>query len=175
MAYLNEEQQAFIVTALACCMKPKTIAGEIKKRWDVEVTPSQLSYYDPSNPISGRKLGEQWQVLFNATREAYIARERSIPIAIRTYRLELLTDMLEHDLVKAAPSLKASLLEQAAKEVGGLYETRISAKDAEDFVAQLGEQLSTAVDAFVTNPQERDRVKAQIQKLLAGQGKGADS
>jgi hypothetical protein len=175
MAALTEEQQAYIVTALACCMKPKTIIEEVKQRWSVEVTPSQISYYDPSNPISGRDLAEQWRVLFDATRDAYIARERSIPIALRTYRLELLTEMLDHDLVKAAPSLKASILEQAAKEVGGLYEVRVSAKDAEDFVAQLGESLSAAVDAFVTNSQERDRVKAQIQKLLAGQGKTADS
>jgi hypothetical protein len=175
MATLTEEQQAYIVTALACCVKPKTIVEEAKQRWGIELPPSQISYYDPTNPISGRHLADEWRVLFHATREAYIARERAIPIAIRTYRLEVLTELLDHDLVKAAPTLKASILEQAAKEVGGLYETRVSAKDAEDFVAQMGEDLKAAVEKFVTNPQERDRVKDQIQKLLAGQSKGADS
>lgn len=132
---LNEEQQTFLVTAIACFDGPKIVAEAIKKEFGVTITPQAVEKYDPTKR-AGRNLHVKWRKLFEETRKRFLQDSSDVPVAHRAYRLRTLQRMVDTAETKGNYPLAAQLLEQAAKEVGDAYTNRqkheLTGKDGKD-------------------------------------------
>ena len=120
MATLNNKVKAFIVQGLATYMMPSEVAEAVKKEFDLEITRQQVSSYDPTK-ASGMNLTKKWKDLFKQFRDDFNSDIQAIPIANKAYRLNML-DRMARDAEKSKNRpLAASLLEQAAKDVGEVF------------------------------------------------------
>jgi hypothetical protein len=118
MSTLTDEIKTFIVKGLACYDTPSEVAEAVGVRFAVAVTRQQVHRYDPTctDPPAPR-----WRALHAATRAAFLAELAEIGIAHRTARLRVL-DRLAHEAeARNNLALAARLLEQGAKECGGLF------------------------------------------------------
>lgn len=120
---LNDEQRTFVVQSLACFDSVSTVRENLKKDYGVEVSLQAIETYDP-NKKAGAKLAKKWKVLFEATREAFINDTSEIGISHRAVRLRALQRMASAAEGMKNYVLASSLLEQAAKEMGGSYTNR---------------------------------------------------
>lgn len=120
MATLNNKVKAFIVQGLATYMMPSEVAEAVKKEFNLEITRQQVSSYDPTK-ASGMNLAQKWRDLFKQFRDDFNNDIQAIPIANKAYRLNML-DRMARDAEKSKNRpLAASLLEQAAKDVGEVF------------------------------------------------------
>lgn len=120
MAALTDDVKAYIVRALACFETPETVARAVKAEFDLDVTRQQVAAYDP-NKVVGASLSAKWRAVFEETRAKFLADTSSIGIAHRAVRLKRLERMADKAESMGAIGLAASLMEQAAKEVGEAY------------------------------------------------------
>ena len=147
MAALSPEVKAFIVQALACFDTPTQIASQVKQEFGLDISIQQVSSYDPTKAIA-KNLGQKWIDLFNATRTRFQTELSDIPIANKAYRLRALNRMMTSAEKMRNMALAASLMEQAAKEVSGIYTSRLNVETA-------GKSSSNAqARAAGINPQE---------------------
>ncbi|MBY5147015.1 DUF2280 domain-containing protein [Enterobacter hormaechei] len=123
MAALSPEVKAFIVQALACFDTPTQIASQVKQEFGLDISIQQVSSYDPTKAIA-KNLGQKWIDLFNATRTRFQTELSDIPIANKAYRLRALDRMMTRAEGMKNMALAASLMEQAAKEVGDAYSNK---------------------------------------------------
>lgn len=120
MATLNNKVKVFIVQGLATYMTPSEVAEAVKEEFDIVVTRQQASSYDPST-AAGLMLSKKWKDLFKQFRDDFNNDIQAIPIANKAYRLAML-DRMARDAEKSRNRpLAASLLEQAAKDVGEVF------------------------------------------------------
>ncbi|MGO2507283.1 MAG: DUF2280 domain-containing protein [Psychrobacter alimentarius] len=120
MATLNNKVKAFIVQGLATYMTPSEVAQAVKEEFDIVVTRQQVSFYDPSK-AAGLTLSKKWADLFKQFRDDFNNDIQAIPIANKAYRMTMLNRMtIDAEKSKNRP-LAASLLEQAAKEMGEVF------------------------------------------------------
>ena len=120
MATLNNKVKAFIVQGLDTYMMPSEVAEAVKKEFNLEITRQQVSSYDPTK-ASGMNLAQKWRDLFKQFRDDFNNDIQAIPIANKAYRLNML-DRMARDAEKSKNRpLAASLLEQAAKDVGEVF------------------------------------------------------
>lgn len=135
---LPNEVRAFIVQSLACFDSLGTIREAIKKEFGREITPQSIEAYDPTKK-AGRNLSPQWRKLFEDSRAAFLADITPIAISHRAVRLRSLQRMATKAEEMRNLPLAASLLEQAAKEVGEAYTNRQkhehTGKDGKDLPA----------------------------------------
>ena len=124
MATLKAKHKTFIVVRLACFKKPTEIQEDFEERYNFKPSLSQISYYNPGNVESSKKLGKKWKKLFKDVRERYSNEISEVPIANQRYRLEKLQRGMEK--LQGMKNYKgaAELIEQAAKEVGGAFTNR---------------------------------------------------
>ena len=120
MAKLNEAAQRFIVQALACYDTPSQVAEAVKEEFGLEITRQQAASYDPTKAM-GKTLARKWRDLFSETRDRFRKEVAEIPIADQAYRLRQLHRMVQEAMKRKNIVLAASLLEQAAKEQGGMF------------------------------------------------------
>lgn len=123
MAALSTEVKAFIVQSLACYDTPAKVIELVKENFKVTVTRQQVSAYDPANAMA-KSLSQKWVDLFNTTRKRFQTEITDIPIANKAYRLRSLDRMATKAEGMRNMALAASLMEQAAKEVGDAYTNR---------------------------------------------------
>lgn len=123
MAKLDDQIKTHIVQALACYDTPAQIVAAVKDEFGAVVTRQQVQCYDPEK-VAGRALAKRWRDVFFATRDAFVRDAAAIPIAHQTFRLRSLQRMFEVAEARGNMPLAASLLEQAAKEVGGAFTNR---------------------------------------------------
>ena len=123
MAALSPEVKAFIVQALACFDTPTQIASQVKQEFGLDISIQQVSSYDPTKAIA-KNLGQKWIDLFNPTRSRFQTELSDIPIANKAYRLRALNRMMTSAEKMRNMALAASLMEQAAKEVGDAYSNK---------------------------------------------------
>lgn len=123
MAALSTEVKAFIVQSLACYDTPAKVIELVKENFKVTVTRQQVSAYDPANAMA-KSLSQKWVDLFNTTRTRFQTEITDIPIANKAYRLRTLDRMMTKAENMRNMALAASLMEQAAKEVGDAYTNR---------------------------------------------------
>lgn len=118
MAELSQAQKLEIVTMLACYREPVAIIAYFVETYlDLAPMPfRQILAYDPTSPHYD--AGEKWLDIFDAKRKQYLEEVASVPIANQGFRLQ----MLQEELKRALKDNKSPLaiLEQAAKEVGGV-------------------------------------------------------
>lgn len=123
MAALKPEVKAAIVQMLACYDSLSIVVESIQKDYGLKVTPQQVESHDPTK-VSGKGLAKKWVDLFNATRKRFQTELSDIPIANKAYRLRALDRMMTRAEGMKNMALAASLMEQAAKEVGDAYSNK---------------------------------------------------
>jgi len=118
MPTLTDEIKTFIVKGLACFDTPSEVAEAVKATFDVVVTRQHVHTYGPacSEPPAMR-----WRALHAATRQAFLDDAAEIGVANRNVRLRMLDRMAHRAEARHYLDLAAALLEQAAKECGGMY------------------------------------------------------
>jgi hypothetical protein len=138
MPDLKREHQVFIVKALACFLSPSEVADAVKAEFGLEVERQQVRHY---NPLQNERVAKEWKNLFEETRAAYKSNVETHGIAHQPYRLERLQRMAVDAEKRKNYPLAAQLLEQAAKERGGLYTNKRELK-VDDKRKTLAELLS---------------------------------
>jgi hypothetical protein len=123
MQTLTDEIRTFIVKSLACFDSPSQVAEAVKTHFDVEISRQHVFAYDPK---ASQRMAPRWRELHAATRQAYLREVAEIGIADKTVRLAMLDRMAHHALANNRLTNTAAFLEQAAKECGGVYESRRS-------------------------------------------------
>nr|WP_318382730.1 DUF2280 domain-containing protein [uncultured Enterobacter sp.] len=123
MATLKGEVKAFIVQSLACFDTPSQVVESVKKEFGLSITRQQVESHDPTK-ANGRGLAQKWVELFNDTRKRFQTELSDIPIANKAYRLRALDRMMTKAEGMRNMALAASLMEQAAKEVGDAYSNK---------------------------------------------------
>lgn len=120
---LTAELKIYVVQRLACFDTPKSIADGLKKDQGVEISPQGVEAYDPTK-AAGRGLGDKFRTIFEETRKAFLEDTASVGISHRAVRLRTLQRMADMAETKGNMVLVASLLEQAAKEMGNAFTNR---------------------------------------------------
>lgn len=123
MAALKNDVKAYIVQALACFDTPSQVVESVQVEFQVKITRQQVEAYDPTK-ASGKALAARWVEMFNATRTRFQNEIADIPIANKAYRLRALDRMMTRAEGMKNMALAASLMEQAAKEVGDAYSNK---------------------------------------------------
>lgn len=121
MARINKKVKLFIVRMLAEFETPTEAAKAVKEIFNVDVTPQQCEAYDPTKKI-GKDLSQEFRELFFEIRRKANQELEAIPLANKRYRLQLLQGLVEK--YPDNPVLMPKWIEQAAKEMGGLYTNR---------------------------------------------------
>lgn len=130
--------RTYIVQSLACFDTPTTVVAAVKKEFGETVSRQMVEAYDPTKR-AGEKLGAGWQQLFEETRKAFLEDTSKISISHRAVRLRVLDRMAHKAEEQGNMPLAASLLEQAAKEVGDTFTNR------REFTGKDGKDLPTPV------------------------------
>lgn len=122
MADLTEEQKSELVSMLACFREPAAIIAHFQSEHQLELDHKQVGRYDPTRSYYAG--GEKWREIFEACRKAFVEDVSAVPISNLAYRLRLLQEGTEVARRANNWTVVASLLEQAAKEVGGMYTSK---------------------------------------------------
>ena len=155
MATLTDDVKAFIVQALACFDTPSQVADAVREQFGMVVDRRQCEAYDP-NKTSGRDMAKKWRVLFEETRKTFLAETARIPIANQAYRLRVLDRMAAKAEKQGNLAMVSQLVEQAAKEVGGLMTNKVK---VEKTGANGGPVASVVV---ATTPEKYGEVLKQV-------------
>ncbi|VFR20235.1 Phage protein [plant metagenome] len=123
MAKLTDTHKRFVVQALARYESPQDVADAFQDEFGIEVHRAQMAQYDPTK-ASGKDMAPKWRELFKQTRETFKAAVDEIPIAQQAFRLHRLGKIHDRHLQRGNLVGAASILEQAAKEVGGAFTNR---------------------------------------------------
>ena len=132
-AILTDEVKTYIVQALACFDSPSVVAKAVKIEFGQEISRQLVESHDPTKKAGG-SLGAKWKALFEVTRKTFLEDTSQIAISHRAVRLRALQRMAEKAEGQGNMVLAASLMEQAAKEVGDSYTNRreLTGKDGKD-------------------------------------------
>jgi hypothetical protein len=120
---LSGDVKAFMVQRLACFDAPSTVAKAVREQFGETITRQGVECYDPYKR-SGARLSRKWRQLFEETRKAFLAESIAIGISHRAVRLRKLEAQVELNEELGNSAMVAKLLEQAAKEMGGTYQSR---------------------------------------------------
>lgn len=159
MATLTKKQKRLLVTELATFSTPSEAAETVKDEFGVEVSRQQAAYYDPS---AGERPAERWRNLFRRTREEYLDRTSEVGIAHKVYRLERLQRLYRRAENDGDVELAASLLEQAAKEVGEQFTNRRLLEHS----GPGGEAIELDGPADVQRPMSKEQKAEAVRDLL---------
>ncbi|HBQ9354482.1 TPA: DUF2280 domain-containing protein [Klebsiella pneumoniae] len=129
MATLKAECKIFIVQSIACYETPSQVVESVREKFGIKITRQQVESHDPTK-VSGKGLAQKWVDIFNATRERFLKETSDIPIANKAYRLRVLDRMAVNAESMNNYGMTADILEQAAKEVGGVYTSRMNVEYA---------------------------------------------
>jgi hypothetical protein len=145
MAKLRREVQVFIVRSLAQFNTPTETAQAVQQEFGIEMTRQKCEAYDPTKR-TGQNLSAELKSEFEATRKQFVESPQNIPVANLTYRLERMQRIVDH--AGKNSMLVLTTLEQAAKDVGGMYEAKRNDNDLQG-VAQPVQVIVDVVDARV--------------------------
>lgn len=120
---ISNAAKTFIVQSLACFDSPSDVAASVRATHGVSIARQSIEAYDPTK-AAGERLCPKWRAVFFATRAAFIAEVGRIGITHRAVRLRMLQRMADKAEAQGNLKLVLSLLEQAAKEMGGAYTNR---------------------------------------------------
>jgi hypothetical protein len=142
MATLKDEQKLFIVQCLACYDTPTQVVEAVKDEFGLTLERPQIQSYDPTK-VQGRDLSKKYREIFDATRKAFLDDISKIPIASQSFRLRSLQRMHDYAVSKKNYVMAAEILEQAAKEVGGVFTNKVKlGGDAENPLTMLLQQVN---------------------------------
>lgn len=161
MAVLNEDAKITLVQALACFDTPSQAAEQVAQEHGVKIGRDQAIKYDPTKP-AGKNLSKKLREIFEATRAKFLEDISTIPIAQQAYRLRVLQRNLERADSRGNSAMVSTLLEQAAKELGGAFTNRkeLTGKDGQPLAVN-----STNVTSTVTPEQLKEVVESVQAKF----------
>ncbi|APG91137.1 DUF2280 domain-containing protein [Sinorhizobium americanum] len=130
---LKDEVKTFIVQSLACFDTPSIVVEAVRKEYGETITRQSVEGYDPTKKAGGN-LAVKWKLLFEETRKTFLEDTATIAISHRAVRLRALQRMAEKAETQGNMVLAASLMKQAAEEVGNAYTNRreLTGKDGKD-------------------------------------------
>lgn len=120
MAALKDQHKFFIVQCLACYDTPTQVVYSVKDEFGLTLERAQIQLYDPTK-AQGKHLSQKYREIFEATRKAFIDEVGKIPVANQAYRLRKLQQVIERAERRGNDVMLMEALEQAAKEVGGMF------------------------------------------------------
>lgn len=123
MAILTEDTKITLVQALACYDTPSQAAEAVAQAHGVKIGRDQAIKYDPTKP-AGKNLSKKLRDIFHQTRKSFLEDVSTIPVAQLSYRLRILQRNIERAESRGNAAMVATLLEQAAKEMGGAFTNR---------------------------------------------------
>lgn len=109
-----------ILTELACFATPSQVAASVKEKFGAEVSRQCVEAHHPERK-AGAKLNPALRALFYETRAKLVAELDDIGMAHQSCRLQGLERMLEQAERMGNLALAAQIIEQAARDVGGMY------------------------------------------------------
>ena len=119
-AGLPDDVRTFIVQALACFDTPSEVAKAVKDGFGLAVSRQAVEAYDPTKR-AGAGLSAEHRAVFEATRAAFLKETAGIGVAHRAVRLRRIQRFADRAEEMGNLVLAASLLEQAAKEMGNAF------------------------------------------------------
>ena len=128
MAKLTDDQKQAIVVHLAQFRSHSETAKLVSEEFGVAVDRFQVRGYDPTSMRC--VSSDRWRELFRTTRRASESDLAAIPISHPAYRLNILQRLLDRAVSSGNSVLAANLLKQAAKEMGGMYNSSRNTGDA---------------------------------------------
>ena len=135
MADLATEHKTFIVRCLARFLSPTEIVEAVKEEFDgLAVSKQQVRHY---NPEQSAEVAAEWRALFETERQTVIAETNGIGISHKSVRLRELDAMFRKAKSMKNYGLCADLLQQAAKEQGGVFSNKIEHVGANDGPIQV--------------------------------------
>jgi len=120
---LSPEVKTYIVQRLACFDTPAVVAKAVKEDFGLVITRQLVESNDPTKK-AGATMAKKWVTLFEKARAQFLTEMREIAISHKPVRLRALQRMAQTAEEKGNFVLAASLLEQAAKEMGEAYTNR---------------------------------------------------
>ncbi|MEW5993335.1 MAG: DUF2280 domain-containing protein [Candidatus Zixiibacteriota bacterium] len=118
---LPEAVKVFIVRQLAAFEPPSSVVSMVKAEYGLDVKPQTVECYHPERK-AGARLSAKLKAEFYRSRERHLTSVDDIPIAHKAMRLRRLQRLADRAANSGNVVLEASLIEQAAKEAGGVYE-----------------------------------------------------
>lgn len=110
------EAKTYIVSALACCEKPRYILAKVEENWGIKLHPKSLNHYHPErNPRLDAELMLLWDYVrcqFSQERAAAAMNH----LAFRQHQRYLLYNKCGSNV-----RLQIRILGDAAKDAGGLF------------------------------------------------------
>lgn len=155
MAALKDDQKLFIVQALARFDSPTQVIKDVKLEFGIDVTKQQLQAYNPVT-LAGSRMSEKLKIIFAATQKQFLEKVCEVPIANQAVRLRAINRLYEKAGDQGNVAMAAQLLEQAAKEVGGIFTNKQKLEHTGKDGAPI-EQRTTVID--------ENEVKAAVRKL----------
>jgi len=119
-SHLPHHVRRFIVESLARLDTPKTVADAVKKEFGVEISRQAVEAHDPSK-VAGVNLASSLREHFHKTRETFRRELDAIPVASKAVRLWFIDKLVRKFEERGNLIACAQMLEQAAKEMGGMY------------------------------------------------------
>ncbi len=120
---LTGEMKAFVVRRLACLESPSAVVDAVREEFGEIISRQTVQRYDPY-ALAGAGLSPRWRQLFEDTRRAFLDKTMNIGISHRAVRLSRLEAAYELAAERGDSRAILKLLEQAAKEMGGVYVSR---------------------------------------------------
>ena len=154
MSALTEPVKIAIVQGLACLDTPTQVVAHLKNEFGLLVPRQQVASYDPTK-ATGAKLSQKLRAIFHATRKQFLADVSTIPISQQAYRLRVLQRNLERADQRGNAAIVTSILEQAAKELGGAFTNR------RELTGKNGQPLAVATSNVT--PEELKEVVENIR------------
>ncbi len=122
MPALRSVHKVAIIEGLAVFQTPTEVRESLRERFSIDVSLRQIVYYDPTS--KNPDLAKEWVELHSAIRESFLKNIFEIPIANQAVRLRELNHVVAKARAAENHTLVCQALEQAAKELGGVFTNR---------------------------------------------------
>jgi hypothetical protein len=168
---LTDEQQLFIVQALACFLTPTQVAELVKEEFGITVTRQKVQYYDPTKGKE-KGLAAKHKAIFKSTRKAYLAGIGDVGVANLRYRLDKIQGVVERAEAQKGrnDAMVLQALKQAAEDAGGVYTN----KRKEELSVKGEISLPMTLKDWKTRAEQRRGQADEAMKAAAGDGAKSD-
>lgn len=144
---LTDEGKKFVVMSLAVFDTPSDVVDAVREKYGVKITRQSIQFYDPTK-VAGRELSDELRELFFKTREDYDKEaENNLPLLKRHNRVKKLSRYVENAENMGNEIGAAALIEQIAKEEGGMFTNRRELTGANG--ADLSQPFAEVFDKFL--------------------------
>lgn len=178
MTELKNDIKTFIVQRLAQFESPQKVADEVNSIFEMQVSRQQVNGLDASKPYF--RASAKWKSLFFQERQRFLADLEAIPVFHKSYRLSVMQSQVDRLLRNGHHTnvpLLLSILEQAAKETGGMFTNRreLTGKDGKDLLPQqiarevFKEMLAEGIDEREAIDSLKERYRVTSADILGSE------